>query len=61
MFADFENDGDLDIASLAYNDVTVFNNQKIVLSADDSAIRLFKIYPNPTSNKLHFVCCISEL
>ncbi len=60
MFADFENDGDLDIASVAYNDVNVFNNQKIVLSADDSAIRLFKIYPNPTSNKLHFSGLTSE-
>jgi hypothetical protein len=61
-FADFENDGDLDIASVAYNDddVNVFNNQKIVLSADDSAIRLFKIYPNPTSNKLHFSGLTSE-
>lgn len=61
-FADFENDGDLDIASVAYNDddVNVFNNQKIVLSTDDSAIKLFKIYPNPTSNKLYFSGSTSE-
>jgi len=55
-FADFENDGDLDIASVAYNDdaVNVFNNQKITLYIDDYSDRSYRIYPNPTSEKLFF-------
>jgi hypothetical protein len=54
-FADFENDGDLDIASVAYNDdhVNIFNNQKIVLSVEDNKTNPFNIYPNPASTKLY--------
>ena len=54
-FSDFENDGDLDIATVAYNDddVNIFNNQKIVLSTEDVKINPFKIYPNPASSKLY--------
>lgn len=61
-FTDFENDGDLDIASVAYNDdaVNVFNNQKIVLSIDNSTLNTLKIYPNPSSSRLHFAGSISE-
>ena len=53
-FSDFENDGDLDIATVAYNDddVNIFNNQKITLSANDVEDTPFKIYPNPASNEL---------
>lgn len=55
-FADFDDDGDLDIASVAYNDdtINIFNNQKIVLSANSYSLENFSIYPNPTQNKLHF-------
>lgn len=54
-FADFENDGDLDIASVAYNDddVNIFNNQKITLSTIETESSNFIIYPNPASNKLY--------
>lgn len=54
-FADFENDGDLDIASVAYNDddVNIFNNQKITLSTIENESSNFRIYPNPASNKLY--------
>jgi hypothetical protein len=54
-FADFENDGDLDIASVAYNDddVNIFNNQKITLSTNNLTSHHIKTYPNPASNKLY--------
>ncbi|MEZ4797745.1 MAG: T9SS type A sorting domain-containing protein [Flavobacteriaceae bacterium] len=54
-FADFENDGDLDIASIAYNDddVNIFNNQKITLSINDAENFTPKIFPNPASSKLY--------
>ena len=62
-FADFENDGDLDIASVAYNDdaVNVFNNQKLNLSFDDYSTQTFRIYPNPSSDKLFFSGSTSEV
>lgn len=55
-FSDFDNDGDVDITSAAYNgdDINVFDNQKINLSIDDSSINKFTIYPNPTKNILNF-------
>lgn len=61
-FADFENDGDLDIASVAYNDddVNIFKNQKIVLSVEDNKTNPFKIYPNPASTKLYLSVTSSE-
>jgi len=50
---DFDNDGDLDIASAAYNDdqVSIFMNQKIVLGVQENSLNDLKIYPNPVSNE----------
>lgn len=61
-FTDFENDGDLDIASVAFNDdaVNVFNNQKINLSVDDVSNNILRIYPNPSSGYLNFRGITSE-
>jgi hypothetical protein len=61
-FADFENDGDLDIASIAYNDdsVNIFNNQNIVLSVHDFSIASISLYPNPTKNILNFKVPFTE-
>lgn len=55
-FADFENDGDIDIASIAYADdkVNVFNNQLIVLSVNDIHDEAIAIYPNPANEILNF-------
>jgi hypothetical protein len=55
-FTDFENDGDLDIASIAYNDdaVNIFNNQKINLSIDDLSKEAISIFPNPSSDAIFF-------
>lgn len=55
-FNDFENDGDIDIASIAYNDdrVNVFNNQKLTLSIDDLSNDPILIFPNPSKNTLNF-------
>jgi len=54
--ADFDADGDLDIASCAYNDddLNYFENQKIVLSIPDAELQTISIYPNPTKDKLNF-------
>jgi len=51
---DFDNDGDLDIATAAYTDdqVSIFNNQKIVLSVDDISVDNLSIYPNPAFDRL---------
>lgn len=53
---DFDVDGDLDIASCAYNDddLNYFENQKIVLSISDSEFQNISIYPNPTAELLNF-------
>lgn len=53
---DFDNDGDLDIASAAYNQdqINIFNNQKIVLSTEEFQGERFRIYPNPVSDYLRF-------
>ncbi|MBT8394574.1 MAG: T9SS type A sorting domain-containing protein [Bacteroidia bacterium] len=53
---DFDNDGDLDIASAAYNDdqISIFNNQKIVLSTKEFQVDRFLLYPNPVSDFLRF-------
>lgn len=55
-FTDFENDGDLDIASIAYNDdaVNIFNNQKINLSIDEFTKEAISIFPNPSSDRIFF-------
>lgn len=52
---DFDNDGDLDIATATYSgssQVKIFNNQTIVLSTEDYVINDLRIYPNPVSNEL---------
>jgi len=61
-FTDFENDGDLDIASVAYNDdaVNVFNNQKITLSINDYLKETISIFPNPSSDRIFFKGTSSE-
>ncbi|MGJ8592305.1 MAG: T9SS type A sorting domain-containing protein [Aquaticitalea sp.] len=55
-FEDFENDGDLDIATIAYADdkVNVFNNQLIVLGMEDNNSDTISIFPNPTTDELYF-------
>jgi hypothetical protein len=55
-FADFENDGDLDMSTVAYNDDTVnmFKNQQIVLSVAEIENSNITIFPNPSDNKLYF-------
>ncbi len=53
---DFDNDGDLDIASAAYNNdqISIFNNQKFVLSTEEFQAEIFRIYPNPVGDYLRF-------
>ncbi|OBX18405.1 MULTISPECIES: T9SS type A sorting domain-containing protein [Bizionia] len=53
---DFDNDGDLDIASISYwNDtVFIFKNDLFTLSTPEFQVNTFGIYPNPTSNTLNF-------
>jgi len=55
-FADFENDGDLDISTISYNDdrVNMFKNQKIVLSVSDVENSNITMFPNPTDDTLYF-------
>jgi len=55
-FADFENDGDLDISTIAYaNDrVNIFNNQLITLGIEQSNVSEIMMYPNPAKNTLNF-------
>lgn len=51
---DYDNDGDLDIATSAYNQdaLNYFENEKIVLSISDAQFQNLTIYPNPTKNQL---------
>ncbi|QNK77807.1 T9SS type A sorting domain-containing protein [Winogradskyella undariae] len=53
---DFDADGDLDIATCAYNQdaLNYFENEKIVLSISDSQLKTIAIYPNPTKDFLSF-------
>lgn len=53
---DFDADGDLDIASCAFNqdDLNYFENQKIDLSVPNSNLQVISIYPNPTKDILNF-------
>ncbi|MCB0423761.1 MAG: T9SS type A sorting domain-containing protein [Flavobacteriaceae bacterium] len=53
---DFDNDVDLDIASIAYNDndLNSFENLKYTLSIDELTTSPVFIYPNPTTSKLNF-------
>ncbi len=54
--ADFDNDNDLDIASLSYNqdDLNWFENLRFTLANQEYLLQDLIIYPNPTTNKLHF-------
>ena len=53
---DFDNDGDLDIATIDYQnfDLNWFENLLETLSVDDNELSEFSIYPNPTKNMLNF-------
>ncbi|WP_179334762.1 T9SS type A sorting domain-containing protein [Winogradskyella costae] len=53
---DYDNDGDLDIATSAYNQdaLNYFENEKIVLSISDAQFQNLTIYPNPTKDFLTF-------
>ena len=53
---DFDNDGDLDIATIDYqnSDLNWFENELITLSSTEFETVQINIYPNPTKNKLHF-------
>ena len=54
--ADFDGDGDLDIASVNYGDpeLSWFENKLITLSLNDNSLNKISIYPNPTTDKLFF-------
>ncbi|MCB0382510.1 MAG: T9SS type A sorting domain-containing protein [Psychroserpens sp.] len=53
---DFDNDGDIDIASVAYNedDLNWFENELITLSTSSQIEHDINLYPNPVSNFLSF-------
>ena len=53
---DFDNDGDLDIASISYQNSALnwFENLLETLSLSDQKINEFLVYPNPTKNSLNF-------
>ncbi|WP_111682764.1 T9SS type A sorting domain-containing protein [Winogradskyella tangerina] len=53
---DFDDDGDNDIASCAYNqdDLNYFENLLESLNVDDIELIDFRIYPNPTTELLYF-------
>ncbi|MBO6606589.1 T9SS type A sorting domain-containing protein [Psychroserpens sp.] len=54
-FADFENDGDLDTATIAYGDdaVNIFRNERITLTVPENTAPTVKLYPNPVINELY--------
>lgn len=53
---DFDNDGDLDIASVSYNqdDVNWFENLRYTLSVPSLQMEAISLYPNPTTNFINF-------
>jgi hypothetical protein len=53
---DFDNDGDLDIASCAYNSdaLNYFENERYILSVSNFEQENVKIYPNPAKDILNF-------
>lgn len=59
---DFDNDGDLDIASVSYllDDLFIFKNDLFTLSTPDFQATTFSMYPNPTSNTLNFKTTTKE-
>lgn len=54
--ADFDNDGDKDIASIGYSSNTVdwYENTLETLSLNNNDINVVSIYPNPTKDVLNF-------
>ncbi len=54
--ADFDNDNDLDVASLSYNqnDLNWFENLRYTLSTEEFSSHAYSLYPNPTKNTLNF-------
>ncbi|MGK0323680.1 MAG: hypothetical protein ACJAR4_001723, partial [Psychroserpens sp.] len=61
--ADYDSDGDLDIASCAYNQdmLNYFENNLITLSTDEINLDTLNIYPNPANNVLNFKGFSSEI
>jgi len=59
---DFDNDGDLDISSIAFNDddLNWFENELITLGLNTEIIEAIRIYPNPASSMLNFKGHFSE-
>jgi len=59
---DYDGDGDLDIASCAYNqdDLNYFSNNLIVLGISDIDLQSLNIYPNPAQDVLNFRGLTSE-
>ena len=59
---DFDNDGDIDIANIAYNDddLNWFENKLITLSLNNQNEETISFYPNPTSSILNFKGLISD-
>jgi hypothetical protein len=59
---DFDNDGDLDFATISYyqNDLNWFENELITLDVEENTIQEITMYPNPTTNNLHFKSNIAE-
>ena len=59
---DFDFDGDLDLATVGYQDGTLkwIENQLDLLGIEDNSLNNIRIYPNPTKNKLYFKSSIAE-
>jgi len=53
---DFENDGDIDIANIAYNDddLNWFENELITLGLNNQVVETVSFYPNPAASILNF-------
>ena len=59
---DFDFDGDLDIATIGYQDGKLkwIENQLDLLGIDDNSLETMSIYPNPTTDKLYFKSTLNE-
>ncbi|WP_334112940.1 T9SS type A sorting domain-containing protein [Paucihalobacter sp.] len=55
--ADFDNDGDLDIANAAFNqnDLNYFENELITLSLDALESQNISVFPNPTADFIYLI------
>jgi hypothetical protein len=53
---DFDNDGDLDLATIGYQDRTLkwIENELNLIGISEYSLENISIYPNPTSNSLNF-------